>query len=542
MTIPENQIQRRTTMEPVFSQQLQMQAYATLSSNDVQPMETLLSHLFSPQEPQKSQAYSLLHCCRKHFPDLLFIKVFFVIRNGPSAEIRTRSALVLRFVLGDLWPKLSLNAQINLKNLFLVRLHEEGSLPILRILCLIASEMAVEISRTGDEWPELIDYLLMSFQSDSERFQLSALWVCAFFPKVYRPVICETLAPSIEPTHSAFLRMLNSENADIQVATFGAVVSLIHLFSNSLGRNWFHDLLRGMMVGLFNLLSHLKEDYARGALKELIMLVKEEPQLLKPYLNELVLDMLKIVDSEQVTEGTKVFVHKFLLTVVEASDLALTMRGLPHQTLVKLLAVPMKLLLCITDDYACYNTESEQAENAGKTDLGIAYLTKISTALGEKTMTPIAFELFLEYMDASDWKKRHAGISMLAVIAKECSEEMVLMKNYLEQVTTMILKSFQDPQAQVCCAAFNFMQLPIILIEAMQILHHLRIVPALVSALDQHSIPRLKEQAASAIQHLMKNVSSDSLRMHMDLDAILSKLQKDHSSIYNVTIEGCSGA
>lgn len=68
----------------------------------------------------------------------------------------------------------------------------------------------------------------------------------------------------------------------------------------------------------------------------------------------------------------------------------------------------------------------------------------------------------------------------------------VLMKNYLEQVTTIILKSFQDPQSQVCCAAFNFMQLPIILIEAMQILHHLRILPALVSALDQHSIPRLK--------------------------------------------------
>ncbi|KAM1060319.1 hypothetical protein TB1_024242 [Malus domestica] len=148
------------------------------------------------------------------------------------------------------------------------------------------------------------------------------------------------------------------------------------------------------------------------------------------------------------------------------------MRGLPHQTLVKLLSVPMKLLLCINDDYACYNTESEQAENAGKTDLGIAYLKNVSTALGEKTMTPIAFALFLEHMDASDWKKRHAGISMLAVIGKECKGEMVLMKNYLEQVTIIILKSFQDPHSRI--------------------LHHLRIVPALVNALDQHSIPRLK--------------------------------------------------
>ncbi|KAM2654130.1 hypothetical protein EV2_025673 [Malus domestica] len=75
MTIPENPIQQRTTMESEFSQQLQMQAYGILSSNEVQPMETLLSHLLSPQEPQRSQAYNLLHCCRNHFPDLLFIKV-----------------------------------------------------------------------------------------------------------------------------------------------------------------------------------------------------------------------------------------------------------------------------------------------------------------------------------------------------------------------------------------------------------------------------------------------------------------------------------
>ncbi|XP_021816982.1 uncharacterized protein LOC110759241 [Prunus avium] len=514
-------------MDSEFSVQLQTQAYGVLSSKDAHPMETLFSHLFSPQEPQRSQAYSLLHCCRKHFPDLLFIKLFYVIRQGPSADIRARSALVLRFVLCDLWPKLSLNAQINMKNNFLVSLQEEGSLPTLRILCAIASEMASEISGVGNEWPEFIEYLLKSFQSDSERFQLSALWVLAFLPKVYRPVACKALAPSIEPIHLAFLSALNSENADIQVATFSAVVSLIHLFSNSSGRNWFHDLLRGMMVGLFNLLSRLKEDYARGALKELIMLVMEEPQLLKPYLNELVLDMLKIAESEQVTEGTKVFVHKFLLTIAEASDLALTMRGLPHQTLVRLLTVPMKLLLCINDDNECYNKESDQGANVGKTDLGIAYLTKISTALGEKTMTPIAFELFLEYMDACDWKKRHAGISMLAVIAKECSGEMVLMKNCLEQVTSIILKSFQDPHSRVCCAAFNFMQLPITLIEAMQILHHLRIVPALVTALDQHSIPRVKEQAASAILHLIKKLPSDGLRMHTDLDTILSKLQKE---------------
>ncbi|KAM5552664.1 hypothetical protein ABKV19_025064 [Rosa sericea] len=483
-------------MESEFPQELQTQAYGILSSNDVEPLETLFSHVFGSQEPQRSQAYTFLHCCKKHFPHLLFIKLFFVIRCSPVSDTRSRSALVLRYLkICDLWPNLSLIAQNYMKSHFLVCLREEVSMPTLRLLCGIVSEMGSEISKAGHEWPELMDFLLNSIQSDYEKLQQCALWVLAYLPKGFRPVVCEALVPSLEPLHSAILQALSSPNADIQVTACGAVVSLIGLFTSSKGRNWFNDLLRAMMVGLFNLLSHLKEEYARGAVNELIMLVMDEPQILKPYLNHLVLDMLNVLECKKVTDETKLFVDKFLLAMAEATDLAPMMRELPHETMFRLLTTSMQLLLSIKDDNAWYNTESEQGEHDGKMDVyksGILFLRKLSTALGEKRILPICFELFLGHMEATEWKKRHAGISLLAVIAEECSDEMVMRKDCLDQVTAIILKSFKDPHPRVCWAAFNFMQQPTNLVQAMQILYHLKIVCALDAALDQHRNPTVK--------------------------------------------------
>nr|XP_011462521.1 PREDICTED: importin subunit beta-3-like [Fragaria vesca subsp. vesca] len=518
-------------MEAEFPEELQTKAYGILSSNDVELLETLYSHLFGSQEPQRSQAYTFLHCCKKHFPHLLFIKLFFVIRCSPVSDNRSRSALVLRYVkVCDLWPKLSLIAQNYIKSHILVCLQEEVSMPTLRLICGIVSEMGSEISKAGSEWPELIEFLLNSIQSDYEKLQQSAMWVLAYLPKGFRPVVCEALVPSLELLHSAILQALSSPNADIQVTAFGAVVSLIGLFTSSKERNWFNDLLRAMMVGLFNLLSHLKEEYARGAVNELIMLVLDEPQILKPYLNHLVLDMLNVLECKQVTDKTKLFVDKFLLAMAEATDLAPMMRELPHETMVRLLTTAMQLLLSIKDDNAWYNTESELGENDGKMDVykaGILFLKKLSTALGEKRILPICFELFLEHMEADEWKKRHAGISLLAVIAEECSDEMVMRKDCLDQVTEIILKSFGDPHPRVCLAAFNFMQQPTNLVQAMQILYHLRFVCALDAALDQHRNPTAKEQVVSALKYLLNNVHSDSLRMHTDLDTILWKLQSE---------------
>ncbi|KAM5553630.1 hypothetical protein ABKV19_025721 [Rosa sericea] len=156
------------------------------------------------------------------------------------------------------------------------------------------------------------------------------------------------------------------------------------------------------------------------------------------------------------------------------------MRELHHETMIRLLTTSMQLLLSIKDDNAWYNMDGEQGENAGKMDVyksGILFLRKLLTALGGKRILSICFELFLGHMEATKWKKCHAGISLFAVNAGECSDEMVIRRDCLDQVTAIILmKLFKEDEVQ-----------------AIQFLYHWRFDYALDAAVDHHRNPRVKD-------------------------------------------------
>ncbi|KAF2295521.1 hypothetical protein GH714_033129 [Hevea brasiliensis] len=511
-----------------FSEQLQIQACEILSSNDVKPMENLFSFLFSPQERRRTHAYNLLRCSKDHFLCLLFLKLLYLLRFSSKIDTRANSVLVLSCVkVQNVWPKLLPQVQVNLKIQFLDCLRREDFMPVLRILCGVVSDIAGEVYKGQDQWQELLDFLGRSLALENDKFQETALLVFAYIPCHCRRSICKALLPRIGLLHGGLFRALASKNVDVKIAAFGAVISLLPLFSGSLGRDWFNDLLREMIMGIFDLLKAEKEEYAQKGLKELIYLVMEAPQILRPHLNNLVSYMLQITESRIHKDETKHCAVQFLMTMIEAKDLAPAMRMLPFECMVGLFILPMRMLLGIQDDVAWYEMGNIEGDNVGKTDTynyGIKCLNQMSIVLGGKNIVPIAFKFLPVYMDALEWQGRHAGITMLGVISKECSDEMIMLEDYLQQAVTIILTSFQDSHPRVCWAAFHFMQLPTVLVGAIQILHHPRIVPALVATLDKKQNPRLEEEVASALFFFVKCMSQGCLIMCMDLDIVLRKL------------------
>ncbi|XP_021602942.1 importin subunit beta-3 isoform X2 [Manihot esculenta] len=511
-----------------FPEQLQTEAYKIFSSNDVKPMETLFSLLLSPQEPQRSHAYNLLLCCKDHYPCLFFIKLSYLLRFASNIDTRANCARVLNFVqVQNLWPKLPSLAQVNMKNLFLDCLQTEKFMPVLRNLCEVVSDVAGEVFKGQDQWQELFDFLGRSLALEDDKFQETALLVFAYMPYDCRRLICEALLPRIDLLYEGLLRALASENVDVKVAAFGALVNLLHLFSGSLGPEWFNDLLRAMMMGVFDLLKGEKEECAQKGLQELTKLAMEEPQILRPYLNTLVPEMLHLVDRRTVKDETKRCAIQFLMTMVQAKALEPAIQMLPSECLVGLFIIPMRMLIGIQDAVAWYDMGSVEGDNAGETDTykyGIECLNQMSIVFGGKKIVPIAFKVLTVYMDATEWERRHAGITMLGVISKECSYEMVMMEDYLQRAVKIILTSFQDSHPRVCWAAFHFMQLPTDLVGTIQILHHSSIVPALVAAVDKEQNPRVEEEVASALFFFVKSISQDCLIMYIDLDIILRKL------------------
>ncbi|WCJ25160.1 ARM repeat superfamily protein [Euphorbia peplus] len=516
----------KKTQMGIHSDESQSEAQMVLNSNDTKQLETLISAFFSSQDAQKTRANNLLLCCKDHLPVVLFVKLIFLLRYSPNIETRANSARVIRLLkVHNLWPKLPLLIRVNLKSQFIECLQTEDSMPVLRILCGVVADLVGEVYKGQDQWEELFELLGIFISLENDKFQETALLVFSNVQNDCRRFISEALLPRTEVLHSAVLRALSSLNVDVKVAAFGAVIGLLYLFPRD-------DLIGNMVlliiVGVYDLLKDNHEEYAQKGLIVLFNLVTQEPQFLKSdCVHNLVFYVLKIAESVRVRDKTKNCAIRLLMALLEAKGLELALQSLPAECMARLLYVAMRILIGINDDVSWYEMENVESDNAGKTDsyhYGIKFLNQLPIVLGKMNVLPIVFKLLPVYMDSKDWQRRHAGITLLGVISKDSSAEVILMEDYLNQVLKILLASFQDEHDRVCWAAFNFMHMPTDMVGAIQILHHTRIVPALVNALNRKQHPRVQEELVSALLFFVKSISQDCLTTYMDLDVILREL------------------
>eukprot|EP00268_Persea_americana_P063804 TRINITY_DN831_c0_g1_i2.p1 TRINITY_DN831_c0_g1~~TRINITY_DN831_c0_g1_i2.p1 ORF type:complete len:1111 (+),score=203.06 TRINITY_DN831_c0_g1_i2:174-3506(+) len=497
-------------------------AIAAILGPDPSQFETLISHLMSSANDQRSQAEALFNICKQSHPDGLALKLAHLLHSSQSVEHRAMSAILLRKQLtrddSYLWPRLSPSTQSDLKNLLLSSVQREEAKTISKKLCDTVSELAASILPDG-AWPELLPFMFQSVNSDSPRLQESSLLIFAQLSQY----IGETLIPHLATLHSVFLQCLStSSSPDVRIAALGAAINFIQCLESPSDRDRFQDLLPAMMRTLTEALNCGQEATAQEALELLIELAGTEPKFLRRQLVDVVGSMLQIAEADRLEEGTRHLAIEFVITLAEARERAPgMMRKLP-QFIGRLFAILMKMLLDIDDDPVWHNADSED-EDAGETsNYSVAQecLDRLSISLGGNTIVPVASELLPAYFAAPEWQKHHAALISLAQIAEGCSK--VMIKN-LEQVVTMVLNSFQHPHPRVRWAAINAIgQLSTDLGPDLQVKYHQLVLPALASAMDDFQNPRVQAHAASAILNFSENCTPDILTPY--LDGIVSKL------------------
>ncbi|KAL5708569.1 Importin-5 [Ranunculus cassubicifolius] len=504
------------------STQLQQAQLAAILGADVSTFETLVSHLMSSGNEQRSQAESLFNLCKQNHPDTLSLKLAHLLQSSPHVEIRAMSAILLRKQLtrddSYIWPRLTVSTQTALKSCLLLCVQREETKSITKKLCDTVSELASGILPDGG-WIELLPFMFQCVTSDSPRLQESALLMFAQLSQY----IGETLIPHLNTLHTVFLQCLSSSsNPDVRIASLGASINFIQCLSSASDRDKFQDLLPSMMQTLTEALNSGQESIAQEALELLIELAGSEPKFLRRQLVDVVGSMLQIAEAEALEEGTRHLAIEFVITLAEARERAPgMMRKLP-QFISRLFAILMKMLLDVEDDPAWHTADTED-EDAGETSnysVGQECLDRLSIALGGNTIVPVASEVLPVYLAAPEWQKHHAALIALAQIAEGCSK--VMTKN-LEQVVLMVLNSFRDPHPRVRWAAINAVgQLSTDLGPDLQIQYHQQVLPALASAMDDFQNPRVQAHAASAVLNFSENCTPDILTPY--LDGIVSKL------------------
>ncbi|XP_062076542.1 uncharacterized protein LOC133812415 [Humulus lupulus] len=504
------------------SNQLQQAQLAAILGPDPAPFETLISHLMSSSNEQRSQAELLFNLCKQTDPDSLSLKLAHLLQFSPHPEGRAMSAILLRKQLtrddSYLWPRLTPATQSSLKSILLSCIQREEAKSISKKLCDTVSELASGIL-PDNGWPELLPFMFQCVSSDSAKLQESAFLIFAQLSQY----IGDSLVPHIKELHAVFLHCLNSSSSsDVKIAALNAVINFIQCLSNSGDRDRFQDLLPAMMRTLTEALNNGNEATAQEALELLIELAGTEPRFLRRQITDVVGSMLQIAEAESLEEGTRHLAIEFVITLAEARERAPgMMRKLP-QFISRLFAILMRMLLDIEDDPAWHSAETED-EDAGETSnysVGQECLDRLSISLGGNTIVPVASEQLSAYLAAPEWQNHHAALIALAQIAEGCQK--VMIKN-LEQVVAMVLNSFQDPHPRVRWAAINAIgQLSTDLGPDLQVKYHPQVLPALAAAMDDFQNPRVQAHAASAVLNFSENCTPDILTPY--LDGIVSKL------------------
>ncbi|KAL3529778.1 hypothetical protein ACH5RR_009100 [Cinchona calisaya] len=504
------------------STQLQQAQLAAILGHDPAPFETLISHLMSSSNEQRSQAESIFNLIKQTDPNSLALKLAQIFSASPHAEARAMSAILLRKQLtGDasyIWSRLNPATQSTIKSVLLTSIQNETSKSIIKKLCDTISELASSIL-PENEWPELLPFMFQCVTSNDAKLQESAFFIFSQLAQCTE----DTLVPYIKDLHAVFLQVLNhSSSSDVKIAALSAVIYFIQFLNDPSDRDRFQDLLPVMMRTLTQALNGAEEATAQEALELLIELAGMEPRFLRRQLGDVVGSMLQIAQAESLEEGTRHLAVEFVITLAEARERAPGMlRKLP-QFISRLFAILMEMLLDIEDDPAWHSAEAE-GEDAGETSnysVGQECLDRLSIALGGNTIIPIASEQLPGYLAAPEWQKHHAALIALAQIAEGCSK--VMIKN-LEQVVNMVLNSFQDPHPRVRWAAINAIgQLSTDLGPDLQVQYHQRVLPALAAAMDDFSNPRVQAHAASAVLNFSENCTPEILTPY--LDGIVSKL------------------
>ncbi|KAL5980787.1 Importin-5 [Asimina triloba] len=467
---------------------------ALILSDDPAPFESLISHLMSSANDQRSTAEALFNQLKQTHPDSLALKLAHLLHNSRSVDLRAMSAILLRKLLtrddSYLWPRLSPHTQSTLKSLLLSAVHREDAKSISKKLCDTVSELASNLL-PDDAWPELLPFMFQSVRSDSVRLQQSSLLIFGQLSQF----TADTLIPHLNILHSVFLQCLStSSSPDVRIAALGAAINFVQCLSLPADRDKFQDLLPAMMQTLTEALNSGQEATAQEALELLIELAGTEPKFIRRQLVDVVQAMLQIAEADGLEEGTRHLAIEFVITLAEARERAPgMMRKLP-QFIGKLFAVLMKMLLDIEDEVAWHTADTED-EDAGETSnysVGQECLDRLAISLGGNTIVPVASELLPAYLSAPEWQKHHAALITLAQIAEGCSK--VMIKN-LEQIVTMVLNSFQDPHPRVRWAAINAIgQLSTDLGPELQVQYHHRVLPALASAMDDFQNPRVQHR------------------------------------------------
>ncbi|KAJ6926368.1 importin-5-like [Populus alba x Populus x berolinensis] len=388
-----------------------------------------------------------------------------------------------------------------IKSSILDFLNTESSIKNLNKIRDFVAKIATKEVRLGNDWPELLEFVYESLDSDSEekvKYAVSLLY------KLIPHCAVEDLVISLDSFYDSLVDIFDSDYMSLEVQVEKYSILMIQIVET-----------------ISTLVEHKSNKDVQAVVKELTVLTKEKPWTLSGRFDYVVLSVLRILGEVELQDKTRILALEFVIALAEESVQGRQML-LGSQLAIPTFLEKILLLLANLKDDSEWGTAESDIQNLPS----VRCLARIVASLGGEVLMRYFPRLFAINFCAEDWQSRHAAVLSLGIVAERCSS-LKESKHSWDQMAGRIIRSVKE-DIHPCVrwtALYTIKQFSKNLKPEFQDQYRDQVLPALTKAMDDFNYPRVQVQAYSALFEFTSNCTPSILNPYMR--EIVTKLLKE---------------
>ncbi|CAF0868223.1 unnamed protein product [Rotaria sp. Silwood1] len=442
------------------------------------------------------------------------------IINGP---IRSFAAVMLRRLFQtefeNFWSKYSVDQQMAVKKELIARITQlDDDETIRKKVCYIAAELAKNLMDENEQsqWPEIMEFLFQSANSSHSALKESALIIFEAFPGIFGNQ-AEQLTQII---HQIFLSCLNDQDTKVRYTAAQALAAYLkHNCENTQLLHIHRDCLPYLISTVTHSLANSNDD---TVLKALIDIAENAAKYLRPAIDDVFNLCLQTMQQKDEFEESRR--HLALEVLVTLSETASGMvRKVAKKYMNRLVPLLLEMMVDLDDDSEWSIKDTiEDEEDDSNAVVGESSLDRLACSLGGKTMLTYILTTVQTMLQNPDWRYRHAGLMAISATGEGCHKEMSVL---LDDLVNGILVFLKDSHPRVRYAACNALgQMSTDFQGTFQKKFHSKVIPGLLSILDDHENPRTQAHGGAALVNFAEDCPARLLVEY--LPQIIDKLEQ----------------
>ncbi|CAF1188329.1 unnamed protein product [Rotaria sp. Silwood1] len=492
-----------------------------IPSIDEQKFLVTLQECLQPDNEKRTAAEAVY----QEIPDeQKTILLMSTLRNTAlDTPLRAFSAVLLRRLFQTqfetFWPKYSPDQQMALKKELLTRITQlDDDENIRKKICYIVAELARNLMDENDQsqWPEVMEFLFQSANSSHNVLKQSSLVIFEAFPGIFGNQ-AEQLTQII---HQIFLNCLNDQDTEVRYTAATAFAAYLkHNCDNTQLLNAYRDCLPCLISTITHSLANTDDD---NVLKALVDIAENAPKYLRPAVDDIFnLCLQAMQEKDKFEESRRHLALEVLITLAETASGMV--RKVAKKYMNRLVPQLLEMMVDLEDDPEWSTKDTiEEEEDDSNAVVGESSLDRLACALGGKTVLTYILNTVQTMLQNPDWRYRHAGLMALSATGEGCHKEMSVI---LDDLVNGILVFLKDSHPRVRYAACNALgQMSTDFQGTFQKKFHTKVIPGLLSILDDHDNPRTQAHGGAALVNFSEDCPPRLLIEH--LPQIIEKLEQ----------------